>query len=72
MKKITMFAAVAVLALSFASCKKTYVCSCSDNATATYAGDKLDYTLPKQKKKDAEATCKSYQTSGLWDACSLK
>jgi hypothetical protein len=71
MKKLTMFAAVAVLALSFASCKKNYTCSC----TGGTAGSDISYTA-KLKKKDAKTWCdgwnssfKSAYTSG---SCTLK
>ncbi len=51
MKKITMIAAVAVLALSFASCKKERVCECV--STSTEAGSvssttKVTYTKAKK------------------------
>ena len=51
MKKITMIAAVAVLALSFASCKKERVCECT--MTSSAAGSvaqtkKVTYTKAKK------------------------
>ncbi len=54
MKKIT-FLAVAFVAISFASCKKTHVCSCSNNGTTTYTT-----TLPSQTSSDAKTSCSSY------------
>ena len=57
MKKIAPIVALAIIAASFASCKKDYTCTCK-NSTTTFA-----YPLGKQKKKDADATCKSYSTT---------
>lgn len=56
MKKLFPVAAVAVLALTFTSCKKDYKCTCTwdiSGTPGTYSWD-----LGKQKKKDAEAACK--------------
>lgn len=60
MKKITMIAAVAVLALSFTSCKKERVCECV--STSTSAGSvasttKITYT--KAKKDVCESSSNS-------------
>lgn len=59
MKKITLLAAVFV-AITFASCKKDRVCTC----TTTYAGgtsvDKTTYF--DVKKKDARLYCVGHQT----------
>ena len=64
MKKITLLAVV-LIAASFASCKKNYTCSCSDTD-----GYSADYSLGKQTKKNAQATCDSYDAA--WDNCTLK
>ena len=56
MKKITLLAATLV-AITFASCKKDRVCTCtSDQAGAT--ADKITYI--DAKKGDARAACLSY------------
>ncbi len=70
MKKIIPVAAVAMLALTFTSCKKYYKCTCS----WTIAGKTGSYTedLGKQKKTDAEAACKyPYQVAGVAYSCKL-
>lgn len=68
MKKVTLLAAVAFLALSVTSCKKDYTCACK-NAALT-----IDYPLGKQKKKDATTTCDGMNST--WKigggSCSLK
>ncbi len=67
MKKLTMFAAVAVLALSFASCKKDYTCECSvtvGGVTATGS------TVIKDTKKKAKDACTAKATSGA--TCTIK
>jgi hypothetical protein len=72
MKKLM---AIAALTLLFVSCKKEYTCSCTikDGSTTTTQDNKY----PKQKKKDAEATCAAQDTSVklVYDAsssCALK
>jgi hypothetical protein len=55
MKKITLLA-VAFVAVSFASCKKDRVCTCTSGGTA----DKVTYL--KARKSDARAACLSYKT----------
>ena len=64
MKKITLVA-VAFVAISFASCKKTHVCSCSNNGTTTYTT-----TLPAQSSSDAKTTCSSY--NGSLGTCTIQ
>lgn len=58
MKKITLLA-VAFVAISFASCKKDRVCTCTSGSTA----DKITYT--KARKSDARAACLSYKTDDV-------
>ncbi len=64
MKKITLLAVV-LIAASFASCKKTHTCTCSDTGST----GSFTYTQGKQTKKNAQATCDSYET--VWDNCTL-
>ena len=56
MKKITLFA-IAFLAISFASCKKDRVCTCTD-----VDGTKLETTYFDARKKDARALCTAQNT----------
>lgn len=71
MKKIAPIAALALLAVSFTSCKKDYKCTC----TVTYAGISTSSTadLGKQTKKDAEAACtaKATTVNGVTATCKL-
>lgn len=61
MKKFIPLAAVAVLALTFTSCKKDYSCTC----TSTVGGSSASSTtsLGKQTKKDAKAACEALASS---------
>lgn len=54
MKKIITLS-LAVVALSLASCKKDYTCTC----TASTGGSNT-YTITKASKKTAQANCASY------------
>ncbi len=54
MKKITLFV-VALIAISFASCRKTHVCKCTDSS-----GYSNSTTLPIQTSSQAKTTCDSY------------
>jgi len=56
MKKVILFASVAALALSFASCKKDYTCTCT--ATAGGISSSASTTL-NATKKDAKDACES-------------
>lgn len=55
MKKITLFAAV-IVAISFASCKKDRVCSCTNSSTGgSVTTSETTYT--KIKKSEAKTLC---------------
>lgn len=54
MKKVTLFAVVAVAALSLVSCKKDHTCTCTDNSSGTAV---VVTTKAKSTKKDAAAWC---------------
>ncbi|MDO9000728.1 MAG: hypothetical protein Q7W45_13250 [Bacteroidota bacterium] len=62
MKKITLLA-VAVLAISFASCKKDRTCTCTSTSTPTSGPSYTstdEITVKKAKKKDAlNGQCRS-------------
>ena len=58
MKKITLFAVVLV-AISFASCRKTHVCKCTDSS-----GYSSSFTLGIQTSAQAKASCDSYGGNG--------
>lgn len=59
MKKMTLIAAVAFLAVSFASCKKERVCECvttSDQPGYTSSTDKVTYKKAKKGICDENST----------------
>lgn len=69
MKKLTIIAATAFLAVSFTSCKKDYTCEC------TYSNTALNSTSTvKTTKKDAEDKCNTLNTaaSPVGGTCKLK
>lgn len=51
MKKTFSIATACVIAALFTSCKKSYTCTCTDGTESSTV------TLPRAKKKDAEAAC---------------
>ncbi len=58
MKKIIVFGAFAVLGVvALSSCKKDYTCTCTIN------GSSASTTYKDVKKKDAEASCESLETT---------
>jgi hypothetical protein len=59
MKKITLLA-VAFVAISFASCKKDRVCTCTTTAPSGTLVEKTTYF--DSKKKDARLFCTGSQT----------
>ncbi len=67
MKKVLLFVAV-VTAISFASCKKDHVCTCTQTSNAPGGGSSTYVvTYTKAKKGDARAACLSYtETSGTY------
>ncbi len=71
MKKITLLA-VAFIAISFASCKKNYVCTCTVSS-GTYQGT-YTYDLGKIKKSDAKSSCDAAGTqwTTLGGTCDYK
>lgn len=71
MKKIAPIVALALLAVSFTSCKKDYKCTCSVTVSGVTTSATTD--LGKQKKKDAEAACSAKATSvaGVTYTCKL-
>lgn len=67
MKKITLLA-VAFVAVSFASCRKVYTCTCTYSYNgATYTDTYTTGT--KVKKSTAETWCTGLQSTG--ETCSL-
>lgn len=67
MKKITLIAAVAVVALAFSSCKKDWTCTCNTtNATSagstTTNGDPV--THKKITKSQAKGNCHDMEVTG--------
>ena len=71
MKKVLSVAAVALfVAGTMSSCKKDYTCSCSGDSWS------LDIQYTKVKKKDAEESCSSaestYKAGDATSTCTLK
>jgi hypothetical protein len=64
MKKNTLFA-VALIAVSFASCVKTHTCKCVDSN-----GNSTSYSLPRQTSSAAKVSCDAY--SGYGESCSIQ
>ena len=64
MKKVTLFAVVAMAALSFTSCKKDHTCTCT--VAQTYSGTTyttISVAKAKSTKKDAKAWCTGSTTT---------
>lgn len=66
MKKITLLAAVAVLATTFASCRKDRTCECVATGTSTVTGTYVIHST----KGTATNLCTAYQSS--YETCTLK
>lgn len=70
MNKIMLVAAVALLAASFTSCKKTYTCQCTyaNNSALNSSSD------IKTTKKDADKKCSTLNDAAkpVGGSCSLK
>ena len=67
MKKITLFA-FALVAISFASCKKTHTCQCINSGTSGQVT--ATYSLPAQTSSDAKTTCSSYASTN--ETCTIQ
>ncbi len=67
MKKIFLFLGLAGL-LSLASCKKDWVCQCTDNNNATSYHD-----VPNATISDANRTCNNFESNsgGMYNNCSI-
>ena len=61
MKKITILS-IAIIALSFASCKKDRTCTCSTTVNGADAGT-VTVVYKKVSKKSGTAACTSAQTT---------
>ncbi len=73
MKKIASIAAIALFgAMAMTSCKKDYTCTCTYNIAGQTTS--TDFSLGKQKKKDAEAACSARVSTlaGTSVSCNLK
>lgn len=64
MKKITLLA-IAFVAISFASCRKSHVCVCQFAGSTTKT-----IVLPSQTGSEAKATCSSYDP--LYGTCTVQ
>lgn len=59
MTKVKGLAFVALLAMTFVSCKKDYTCTCTTTVLGVSAT--RSYDLPNQTKKDATDACDRYE-----------
>lgn len=71
MKKVLILVAGVAFIASLSSCKKDWTCAC------TYGSDtslNTSYTIPKAKKKDAQAACDVWGTGAslVGGSCDLK
>jgi len=59
MKKVFTIAAIALVAMTFASCEKSYTCECTTTISGSgfFDGTFTESTTFEAKKKDAEAVC---------------
>jgi len=58
MKQLLFTFCIVILALSFSSCEKEYICTCVTTDTSGKNGpSELKTTLPSSKKSDAEEVC---------------
>ncbi len=64
MKKIILFAAIALVGSTFTSCKKDYTCTCTVSATGM-ATTKYTYPLTNTTKSDATSACSALQSSAI-------
>lgn len=65
MKKITLLA-ISLIAISFASCKKTHTCVCTQAGITT-----LTQPLPAQTSSAAKTTCSSYDNA-ITGTCTIQ
>lgn len=70
MKKITLLA-VALVAISFASCKKDYTCECTSTVLGLSATASTTIHDTKSKAKDA-CTAKNSSSTGTSVTCAIK
>jgi len=67
MKKITLFAC-ALIAVSFASCRKTHTCQCINSGSSGQVTN--TYYLPAQTSSAAKTTCTSYASTN--ETCTIQ
>lgn len=65
MKKALLFA-IAIVSISFTSCKKDWTCTCTDNVT----GESYDMPISNARKPEASTACTLFELSG--EDCKLK
>lgn len=70
MKKTSLLM-FAVVALSFASCKKDYTCTCTSTAAGLSASASTTINDTKKKAKDA-CTAKATSAAGVTTTCEIK
>ncbi|MGZ3863085.1 MAG: hypothetical protein ACXVPN_04715 [Bacteroidia bacterium] len=73
MKRVLLFSALAIVAVSFSSCRKSYRCVCRYVYTG---GDYTTVTIANSNKRDAKEWCQAIQKSeaqpGVSSTCSLQ
>jgi hypothetical protein len=65
MKK-SLLIAVALISITFTSCKKDWTCSCTDPEDGTV----VDIPITNQTKPLAKTACSTYELAGI--SCKLK
>ena len=70
MKKFTLFA-VTALAISLASCKKNYTCSCTVFSTVPVTTSESNYHETKSKATD-DCTGKNTTSAGATTVCHIE
>lgn len=65
MKKLLFFSLVAVTMFSFSSCKKDWICKCSDGTGYT-----SEWELGNMRRPEASLSCDTYEAFG--EDCSLE
>lgn len=65
MKKLLLFV-VAAVTIGSTSCKKDWVCECTDSTT----GSTTEFQIPNSRRPEASVSCDFYE--GFGEDCSLK
>ena len=66
MKKLLLLSLVAVTVFSFSSCKRDWICKCTDSSTGTTD----EYQIANLRRPEASLACDVYEDFG--EDCSLE